>query len=106
MGLGGRIVGIFFTTLGIFFIVLGLTNSLIGLPEFIVQPLCPANLGKDGYVDWDEFVNKDCVSAVKSSSDQALPYFQLIDSLIIISGIAMMIIALILGIFRRRKYIC
>ena len=59
--------------------LLFLVNSIAGLPPAITNPMCPNQIEGSGYVDIIEFVQTDCVTAVKDSEQQVVPYFKGID---------------------------
>jgi hypothetical protein len=65
--------------LSILLMLLFLVNSIAGLPPTITSPFCPNEITESGYVDMVEFVQSDCVGAVKGATEQTVPYFQGMD---------------------------
>lgn len=78
--------------ISVLLLLLFVVNSVAGLPPAITSPFCPNEITDSGYVDMVEFVQTDCVKAVKSNSEQTVPFFQGID-------IAAILFFLVLSIF-------
>ena len=65
--------------LSILLMLVFLINSVAGLPPAFTDPMCPNEITESGYVDFVEFTQTDCVAAVKSPSEQTVPYFKGLD---------------------------
>lgn len=70
--------------ISVLMMLLFVVNSVAGLPPAVTSPFCPNEITESGYVDMVEFMQIDCVKAVKSNSEQTVPFFQGIDIVAII----------------------